>query len=66
MTNLVFAATAFMGFFGHAVNGDFDPAWAVPLSVITIAGGLIGGRFVLKTKLYEWRLKNVRQLLFQY
>ncbi len=44
------AATAFMGFFGHAVQGDFNPAWAVPLAFITIAGGAIGGKFALKTK----------------
>lgn len=44
------AATAFMGFIGHAVQGDFDPAWAVPLAVITIIGGLLGGKFALKTK----------------
>ncbi|ACN17874.1 conserved hypothetical protein [Desulforapulum autotrophicum HRM2] len=44
------AATAFMGFFGHAVQGDFNPAWAIFLAVITIAGGVIGGKFALKTK----------------
>lgn len=44
------AATAFMGFLGHAVQGDFNPAWAVPLSVITIAGGAIGGKFALQAK----------------
>lgn len=44
------AATAFMGFTGHAVHGDFDPSGAVPLAVITILGGIIGGRFALKAK----------------
>ena len=44
------AATAFMGFWGHAVQGDFNPAWAVFLAIITIAGGVIGGKFALKTK----------------
>jgi len=44
------AATALMGFFGHAIQGDFDPAWAIPLAFITIAGGAIGGKFALKTK----------------
>ena len=44
------AATAFTGFTGHAVQGDFNPAWAVPLAVITITGGLLGGKFALKTK----------------
>jgi uncharacterized membrane protein YfcA len=44
------AATAFMGFLGHAVQGDFNPAWAIPLAVVTIAGGVIGSKFALKTK----------------
>lgn len=44
------AATAFMGFLGHAVQGDFNPAWAVSLAIITIAGGVIGGKFALKTE----------------
>ena len=44
------AATAFMGFTGHAVQGDFNPSWAIPLAVITIVGGLIGGKLALKTK----------------
>ena len=44
------AATAFMGFSGHAVQGDFNPSWAVPLAFITIIGGILGGRFALKTK----------------
>lgn len=44
------AATALMGFAGHAAQGDFNPAWALPLAAVTIAGGLLGGRFALKTK----------------
>lgn len=44
------AATALMGFFGHAAQGDFNPAWALPLAAVTIAGGLLGGRFALRTK----------------
>lgn len=44
------AVTAFMGFSGHAVNGDFNPAGAIPLAIITIAGGLIGGKIALKTR----------------
>ncbi|OQX65157.1 MAG: hypothetical protein B5M55_04585, partial [Desulfococcus sp. 4484_242] len=39
-----------MGFGGHAIQGDFNPAWAVPLAVITIVGGIIGGKFAMKTK----------------
>ena len=54
--SVLIAATAFMGFTGHAVQGDFNPSWAVPLAVITIIGGILGGRFALKTK--PMHLKN--------
>jgi len=51
------AATAFMGFIGHAGQGDFNPSWAVPLAFITIIGGILGGKFALKTK--PKHLKNL-------
>jgi len=44
------AATAFMGFAGHALQGDFNPSWAIPLAVITITGGILGGKLALRTK----------------
>ncbi len=44
------AATAFMGFTGHAIQGDFNPAWAVPLAFVTIIGGIIGGQCALKSR----------------
>jgi uncharacterized protein len=44
------AATALMGFTGHAVQGDFNPSWALPLALVTIIGGILGGKFALKTK----------------
>lgn len=44
------ATTALMGFTGHAIQGDFNPSWAVPLAVVTIIGGVIGGKFALKSK----------------
>ena len=44
------ALTALMGFAGHAVQGDFNPSWAIPLAFITVLGGIIGGKFALKTK----------------
>ncbi len=44
------ALTAFMGFIGHAVQGDFNPSWAIPLAFITITGGILGGKFALQTK----------------
>jgi len=44
------AATAFMGFTGHAIQGDFNPSWAIPLAVVAIVGGLMGGRLSLRTR----------------
>lgn len=44
------AATALMGFAGHAVQGDFNPSWAIPLAFVTVIGGIIGGKFALKSK----------------
>jgi len=44
------AATALMGFFGHALRGEFDPAFGLPLAAVAIAGGIIGGKFAIKTK----------------
>lgn len=44
------AATALMGFIGHAFQGHFDPKWSITLAIIAIVGGLIGGKFAIKTK----------------
>ncbi|MGB5421169.1 MAG: sulfite exporter TauE/SafE family protein, partial [Desulfobacterales bacterium] len=44
------AATAFMGFTGHAIQGDFNPSWAIPLAIITVVGGILGGKLSLNTK----------------
>ena len=44
------AATAFMGFIGHAIQGDFNPSWAIPLAFVAIIGGIIGGKYALKTR----------------
>jgi len=51
------AATAFMGFIGHAIQGDFNPHYAIPLAFVTIIGGIIGGKFSLKSK-----PKNLKKL----
>ena len=44
------AATAFMGFIGHAFQGDFNPSYAIPLAFVAIIGGIVGGKFSLKSK----------------
>jgi len=44
------AATAIMGFIGHASQGHFEPKGAIPFAVIAVLGGLLGGKFALKTK----------------
>ncbi len=44
------AATALMGFAGHAANGHFDMRWAVPIACVAVLGGMTGGKFAMKTK----------------
>lgn len=46
----VIAATSLMGFIGHSLQGDFYPAWGLPLALVTIIGGILGGIISLKTK----------------
>ncbi len=51
------AVTSLMGFIGHATQGDFNPKIAVPLAIVTIVGGIIGGKLALKSK-----PKNLKKL----
>lgn len=51
------AATALMGFTGHALQGDFNMSLAFPLALVTIVGGIAGSRFALKSK-----PKNLKRL----
>lgn len=44
------AATALMGLIGHAINGNFDLKFALPLIIVAIVGGIIGGKLALKSK----------------
>jgi uncharacterized membrane protein YfcA len=44
------AASALMGFSGHVLQGHFNPYLAFPLAVVAVIGGLLGGRFALKSK----------------
>ena len=48
--SVLIATTALMGFTGHAVQGDFSPSWVIPLAFVAITGGIIGGKFALKSK----------------
>jgi len=43
------AATALMGFVGHTANGHFDPHGAIPIACVAVLGGIIGGKFAMKT-----------------
>jgi len=51
------AATALMGFLGHQAGGDVSVHSALPLAALAVAGGLIGGKFALKT-----RPKNLKKI----
>ena len=44
------AVSALMGFSGHALQGYFNPFLALPLGIVTVIGGLLGGKFALKSK----------------
>jgi len=44
------AVTALMGFVGHTANGHFDAQWAIPVACVAVLGGIIGGKFAMKTK----------------
>lgn len=44
------AATALMGFLGHTLNGDFDPQFAIPFTIVAVIGGVIGSMFAVKSK----------------
>jgi len=44
------ASTALMGFLGHTISGDFNPAWAIPLAVAAVVGGFVGAKFSIQTK----------------
>ncbi len=48
--SMMVATTAFAGFMGHALYGSFNPVFAVPIAVVAILGGALGGKLALKTK----------------
>ena len=49
-SSVMVAATAAMGFVGHAAQGHFNPHWALPMASVAVLGGIIGSKFALKTK----------------
>ena len=49
-SSVMVAATALMGFLGHTISGDFNPAWVVPLILAAVLGGLLGAKFSIRTK----------------
>lgn len=48
-SSAMIAVTAVMGLIGHATQGHFEPRWAVPLACVAVVGGLLGGKFALRT-----------------
>ncbi|MHA1769521.1 MAG: sulfite exporter TauE/SafE family protein [Candidatus Thorarchaeota archaeon] len=44
------ATSALMGFSGHFFQGHFIPYLGLPLAVITVVGGVLGGKYALKSK----------------
>ncbi len=49
-SSVMIAATAAMGFAGHAAQGHFNPHWALPMACVAVLGGMIGSKVALKTK----------------
>jgi len=44
------STTALMGLLGYSLNGNFNLKFALPLIIIAIIGGIIGGSIALKSK----------------
>jgi uncharacterized protein len=44
------AVTALTGLIGHSLSGNFNPRLAIPLAVVGTIGGIIGGKFAIKSK----------------
>jgi len=49
-SSIMVAATAAMGFAGHAAQGHFNPHWALPMACVAVVGGIVGSKFALKAK----------------
>jgi uncharacterized membrane protein YfcA len=48
-SSVMVAATALMGFLGHTAGGDLQTGIAIPLAAVALVGGIIGGKFSLRT-----------------
>ncbi|MBI9031987.1 sulfite exporter TauE/SafE family protein [bacterium] len=48
-SSAMIAATAIMGFSGHALRGHFEAQYAIPLALAAILAGVLGGKLALKT-----------------
>jgi uncharacterized membrane protein YfcA len=59
-SSALISSTAFMGFSGHLIRGNFNISWMIPLALIAIIGGFIGGKFAIGTN------KNNLKLIFSY
>ena len=44
------AVTALMGFTGHLASGHFEAQWAIPVACAAVVGGIMGGKFAIKSK----------------
>ncbi len=51
------AFTAFMGFSGHLLAGDFDVKWILPLLIAAAFGGALGGH--ISVKISQYLLKRI-------
>jgi len=51
------AVTALMGLIGHSIHGHLNLQLALPMMGIAVIGGIIGGKFALKSK-----PKNLKQI----
>lgn len=49
-SSALISSTALMGFSGHVIIGNFYMSWMLPLALIAIIGGFIGGRFAMGIK----------------
>ncbi len=49
-SSALISSTAFMGFSGHLIRGNFNMSWMIPLALIAIVGGFVGGKFAIASK----------------